>query len=120
MPVRRVDMENNLSYISDILASESFNDTIQWDHSGDVDINKYDSKSGSSTPNKPSIRSGLSTPPKAGRGIQTRPDTPHANTGEVMNATLNLNSSETIPPRQVHVLVLTDMTSDIEDIHNKH
>ena len=120
MPVRRVDMENNLSYISDILASESVNDKIQWDHRGYVDINKHDSKPGSSTPNKPSIRSGLSTPPNAGRDIQTRPDTPHANTGEVMNATLNLNSPETIPPRQVHVLVLTDMTSDLEDVEDLH
>ena len=126
MPVRRVDMENNtnLSYISDILASESFNDKIQWDHRGDVDINKDDSRPGSSTPNKPSTRPGFSTPQKAGRGIQTRPNTPHTNSGEPMNATRNLTSPPTnvtsTPPRQVHVLVLTDMTADTEDTENKN
>ena len=112
-------MANNLSYVSDILASESFNDKMQWDHRGDVDINKDDIKPGSSTPNKPLIRSGISTPPKAGRGFQTKPDTPHTNTGE-LNTTLNLNSPEVIPVRPVHVLVLTDMTTDTEDVHNKN
>ena len=113
-------MENNLSYVSDILASDSFNDKMQWDRRGDVDINKDDIKPGSSTPNKPLIRSGISTPPKAGRGCQTKPDTPHTSTGEVLNTTLNLNSPEVIPVRLVHVLVLTDMTTDTEDVYNKN